>query len=61
MPKPNINLFNNEEVEAWRGLGTLPTSQTKNSDTGLANSRVRITNHYAKFPLIFFQWYKDPS
>lgn len=32
MPKPNIKLLNIEETEAWRGLGTLPRSQTKNSD-----------------------------
>ena len=34
-------------------------------DIGLSYSRVRVPNHYAKFPLIFFQWFKkkkkDPT
>lgn len=35
MPKPNINLLNNVEMQAWRGLGTLPRLQMKDFDRGL--------------------------
>ena len=100
MPKPNINLFNNEEIKAFFIGGVQRLSQEhrpriltlvqfssvaqscptlcdpmdcsmpglpvhhqlpefmQTHDIGLSNSRVRVPNHYAKFPLIFFQWFK---